>query len=118
MAHVVRIKRVYEPPQTGDGVRVLVDWLWPRGVAKAEAQVDLWLKEVAPSAELRTWFAHAPELWPEFRRRYEAELAANPAFAELRALAAQSDLTLVYAAKDEARNNAVVLAERLGARRA
>jgi uncharacterized protein YeaO (DUF488 family) len=90
---------------------VLVDRLWPRGVAKADARLDLWLKMVAPSAALRRWFGHRPELWPEFRRRYRKELAANPALDELRRLVAAGPVTLVYGARDREHNDAVVLAQ-------
>lgn len=112
----VRIKRVYDEPAASDGKRVLVDRLWPRGVSKERAHLDLWLKEVAPSPELRTWFGHDPEKWGEFRRRYEAELASgetHQAFLTLRDLARQGSLTLVFAAHDVQHNNAVVLRELL-----
>ena len=109
----IRIKRVYEAASTEDGRRVLVDRLWPRGLSKAEARLDEWLKEVAPSHELRRWFGHDPARWQEFRRRYAEELDGNPAFARLQAMAREGPLTLVYAARDEAHNDAVVLAERL-----
>ena len=109
----ISIKRAYEPPAASDGRRVLVDRLWPRGVSKAEARLDDWMKDVAPSAELRRWFGHEPERWDEFRRRYLAELEGNPCVEALRKLAADGPLTLVYGAKDEAHNDAVVLAERL-----
>lgn len=106
----MRIKRVYEPADSGDGCRVLVDRLWPRGVAKADAAIELWLKEVGPSTELRQWFGHEPERFDEFSRRYREELKHNPALAELRSLAAEHEvLTLVYSAKDEQHNQAVVL---------
>ncbi|HEY9236684.1 MULTISPECIES: DUF488 domain-containing protein [Phenylobacterium] len=110
----VKIKRIYEPSDKADGLRVLVDRLWPRGVRKADAHVDVWLREVAPSDELRRWFGHEPERWDEFRVRYGAELDGNAAFAELRGLA-RGPTTLLYSAKDEAHNQAVVLAERLKA---
>jgi len=110
----IRIKRVYEPPAPDDGCRVLVDRLWPRGLSKEKAKLDLWLKDVAPSAELREWFGHKPERWLEFRRRYKAELDGSTAFAELRGMGRKLRLTLLYAAKDKAHNNAVVLADLLG----
>ena len=111
MAGEIRLKRVYEPANEDDGVRVLVDRLWPRGVSKERASVDLWLKEAAPSDALRRWFHHQPELWEEFRRRYLAELAAEPpGLEDLRRLAASGVLTLVYSARDPERNQAVVLA--------
>ena len=109
----VMLKRAYEPPAKNDGERILVDRLWPRGLAKVKAKVDLWLKEVAPSTELRQWFGHDPEKWSEFKKRYRAELKINPAWSELQALARQRDLTLVYAAKDQLHNEAVVLKQLL-----
>jgi uncharacterized protein YeaO (DUF488 family) len=90
-------------------MRVLVDRLWPRGVTKANARIDLWLKDVAPSTELRRWFGHDPEKWSEFQKRYRAELKGNPALSSLRELSLRGDITLVYAAKDELHNDAVVL---------
>ena len=108
----IKIKRVYEPRDGGDGFRVLVDRVWPRGVTKEKAAVDLWLKEVAPSTELRKWFGHDPQRWDEFRARYRAELEAQPALIEqLRERAGKGALTLVYSAHDEAHNQAVVLKE-------
>ncbi|ODT64469.1 MAG: hypothetical protein ABS77_00295 [Phenylobacterium sp. SCN 69-14] len=109
----VKIKRIYEPPAQSDGQRILVDRLWPRGVAKAQARIDLWLKDVAPSADLRRWFGHKPERWAEFQKRYLAELAGNPALEELRRLARGKPTTLLYGAKDEIHNQARVLADRL-----
>lgn len=112
-AHV-RLKRAYEPPSAEDGVRVLVDRLWPRGVSKAEAGIARWMKDIAPSAELRQWFGHDPERWPEFRRRYLAELRHHaPELEELRELARHDAVTLVFGARDEAHNDAVVLRELL-----
>jgi uncharacterized protein YeaO (DUF488 family) len=109
----VRLKRAYAPPEPDDGRRVLVDRLWPRGVSKDRAHIDLWLKEIAPSTDLRKWFGHEPERWLEFRQRYLAELEGNPAVDQLRAIAAEGATTLIYGAKDEAHNEAVVLAELL-----
>ena len=109
----VMLKRAYEPPSKDDGERILVDRLWPRGVAKVKAQIGLWLKDVAPSTELRQWFGHDPEKWPEFKKRYRTELKNNPAWSELKSLARQGDLTLVYAAKDQLHNEAVVLKQLL-----
>lgn len=109
----VSLKRVYDAPEDTDGTRVLVDRLWPRGMTKARARVDLWLKDVAPSDALRRWFGHDPQKWPAFVERYRAELDHNPALAELRALAQKGPLTLVYAAKDEQHNEAVVLQQAL-----
>jgi uncharacterized protein YeaO (DUF488 family) len=108
----IRLKRAYDPPEMDDGTRVLVDRLWPRGVKKDEAAIDLWLKQIGPSAELRQWFAHDPSKWTEFRRRYRAELAHNNALAELRELVRRNQrTTLVFAARDIVHNNAVVLKE-------
>lgn len=109
-ADQVRLKRAYEAAEASDGMRVLVDRLWPRGVSKDAAAVDLWLKELAPSTELRKWFGHDPARWTEFQRRYGEELRGHPeALAQLRDLAAKQRVTLVYAAKDEVHNDAVVL---------
>jgi uncharacterized protein YeaO (DUF488 family) len=108
-----RIKRVYEPPAPGDGERILVDRLWPRGLKKADAAIDRWMKEVAPSAALRTWFGHKPERFAEFRKRYAAEMAGNPALAELRKLGRGRTVTLLYGARDPKQNQAVVLLELL-----
>jgi uncharacterized protein YeaO (DUF488 family) len=113
MAHALGLKRAYEPADPGDGRRVLVDRIWPRGVSKAEAHIDDWLKEVAPSTALRKWFGHKPERWAEFRKRYREELKANPAVEELRRIMAERPVTLVYGAKDKAHNQAVALAEYL-----
>jgi uncharacterized protein YeaO (DUF488 family) len=93
MTNVVHIKRIYEPGADADGLRVLVDRLWPRGVAKAAAAVDLWMKDVAPSTDLRRWFGHRPDRWDAFIQRYGIELGANPAWDELRRLASTSDVT-------------------------
>lgn len=111
----IALKRAYETPASTDGRRILVDRLWPRGLTRERAQIDLWLKEVAPSNALRQWFAHDPEKWMEFRKRYRSELQHNPALAELQALARQGGarLTLVYAARDEVHNQARVLQELL-----
>ena len=110
----VSIKRAYEAPASSDGIRVLVDRLWPRGVTKTGAHITQWMKEIAPSNELRKWFGHDPERWEEFRRRYRAELAQKrELMAELRSLARKGHLTLVYSAHDEAHNQAVVLREAL-----
>ena len=109
---MVALKRVYDEPAPSDGTRVLVERLWPRGLSKERGHIDLWLKEIAPSKELRTWFGHDPEKFAEFRRRYEAELAAESgqeALATLRNLAKQGPVTLVFAAHDTQHTNAVVL---------
>jgi uncharacterized protein YeaO (DUF488 family) len=110
----VRLKRAYEPPAPDDGARILIDRLWPRGVSKAGAAVDQWLKDIAPSTELRKWFAHDPAKWQEFRRRYAEEVRRQPDLLDqLRSLARKGTLTLVYSAHDEAHNDAVVLRELL-----
>jgi uncharacterized protein YeaO (DUF488 family) len=111
MAGSVRAKRIYAEALKSDGSRILVDHIWPRGVKKADARLDLWIKDVAPSGPLREWFDHRPERWAEFQRLYSAELAANPKATELRHLAETNDLTLLYAARDEAHNNAVALVQ-------
>lgn len=110
----VSIKRVYDAPAKADGIRVLVDRIWPRGIKKEDAKIDMWLKEVAPSTKLRQWFAHDPEKWSDFRSRYLSELKGNTALAELKALSQKNKITLLYAAKDEEHNNAVVLKGLLG----
>ena len=112
---LVRIKRVYEQPDKVDGTRILVDRLWPRGLSKEKARVDLWLKDVAPSTELRKWFGHDPDKWPEFQTRYRAELRSNEEqLLLLKQEAAKGTVTLVYGARDEKHNEAVVLQEILG----
>lgn len=108
----IRLKRAYEPAGPDDGYRVLIDRLWPRGVSRARAQLDAWEKQLAPSAELRQWFGHAPGRFEEFRRRYIDELRdQRPALATLRRRARAGPLTLVYSAHDSEHNDAVVLAE-------
>jgi uncharacterized protein YeaO (DUF488 family) len=108
----VRLKRAYEPASAGDGYRVLVDRLWPRGVSRKRAELDEWEKELAPSSRLRAWFGHEPSRFAEFRRRYIDELRANRArLGELRRRARTGTLTLVYSARDSEHNDAVVLAE-------
>lgn len=110
----IHLKRIYEAPAKADGTRVLVDRIWPRGVRKEQAAVDLWLKEVAPSSELRKWFGHDPARWPEFGARYRRELeAATDGLKTLKQLTRRGDVTLLYAARDEAHNNAVALREYL-----
>ncbi|WP_206513762.1 DUF488 domain-containing protein [Pseudoflavitalea rhizosphaerae] len=107
---MIQIKRAYEKQEQTDGYRILVDRLWPRGLSKATLHADQWLKDVAPSTELRKWFNHDPEKWKEFSRRYKAELKGSDAMKELLALAkAHPVITLVYAAHDEEYNNAIVL---------
>ena len=109
----VGLKRAYEAASDSDGTRVLVDRLWPRGVTKARARIDVWLKDVAPSTQLRKWFGHDPDKWTEFQQRYRAELKGSPALAELRKLVREGHVTLVYGARDEEHNDAVVLAKLL-----
>lgn len=114
----VKLKRAYESPTDSDGTRVLVDRLWPRGVRKADAAIDYWAKELAPSTELRKWFAHDPSRWAEFRRRYVEEIEEHrEEFDRLRNLALKGPVILVYAAHDEMHNDAVVLRELLLAHR-
>jgi uncharacterized protein YeaO (DUF488 family) len=106
----VRLKRAYEPAEPADGPRILADRLWPRGVSKATAHIDQWMKEIAPSSDLRKWFGHDPARWPEFRRRYAAELREQPeALSALRDRARKGPVTLVYSARDELHNDAIVL---------
>jgi uncharacterized protein YeaO (DUF488 family) len=110
----VRLKRAYEPAQSDDGSRILVDRLWPRGVSKADAALDQWMKEIAPSTELRQWFGHDPARWQEFQRRYAEEVRQQPALLrQLRELAHNGPITLVYSAHDELHNDAVVLRQLL-----
>lgn len=106
---MVAIKRIYEPASADDGLRVLIDGLWPRGLSRARAHFDEWAKEIAPSAELRKWYGHRPELRTEFEKRYRAELAHNPALAELRRKAAAGPLTLLTSTHDLSLSNAEVL---------
>ena len=108
---MVKIKRVYLPPETSDGRRILVDRLWPRGLTKDAAALDDWDKNVAPSPELRVWFGHDPAKFTEFRIRYFHELHDNPAAAELRRQSQTETITLLYATKDEQHNHALILKE-------
>lgn len=113
---LVNVKRAYEEPGPDDGTRVLVDRLWPRGVAKERARIDLWLREVAPSDGLRRWYGHDPAKWEEFRHRYTAELATDEqaaALERLRELGRQGTVTLVFAARDAEHSDAAVLRELL-----
>ena len=108
----IRIKRVYEEPEEADGRRVLVDRLWARGLSQKKAKVDIWVKEIAPSTELRRWYGHDPGKWPEFKRRYAAELEANPArVEELVAEVQAGTVTFLYSSKEDRLNNAVALKE-------
>ena len=111
---MIKIKRAYAPAEETEGYRILVDRLWPRGISKEKAKIDLWLKSVAPSSDLRKWFGHVPERFPEFTKRYKAELAESGALDDLRkVLSEHPDATLLFAAHDEEHNNAVVLKELL-----
>jgi uncharacterized protein YeaO (DUF488 family) len=105
------IKRIYEKAQITDGKRVLIDRLWPRGVKKSVVNIDLWLKDVAPSNELRKWFSHDPSKWEEFKKRYRKELENSRAFDQLLDLVKKSDVTLLYSSKEPKHNNAVALEE-------
>jgi uncharacterized protein YeaO (DUF488 family) len=107
---MIKLKRAYEKPARDDGERILVERLWPRGLTKLQAKVDLWLKEVAPSAELRKWFGHDPDRWDEFRLRYQKELRTKDDLIKLlKRKAKAGTITLIYAARDEERNGALVL---------
>lgn len=109
-ARNIRLKRAYAQPSSGDGTRILIDRLWPRGLKKADAKIDDWAKNIAPSAALRKWFGHDPARWQEFRRRYAVELRErSEELKRLRALARNGPITLVYAAHDELHNDAVAL---------
>lgn len=107
---IIRLKRAYEAPAKGDGARLLVERLWPRGLTKDKAAIDEWFKDVAPSPALRKWYGHEPDKWPEFQRRYRAELRRQPeAVEKLLQRVRRGPVTFVYAAKDEERNSARVL---------
>lgn len=112
-----KIKRVYETPKSTDGVRVLVDRLWPRGMARSRARLSEWMKEIAPSSKLRLWFGHNPGRFARFSQRYKSELRANPLLRELRKLGRGRNVTLIYAARDPDVNHAVVLLSMLQAPR-
>lgn len=116
---MIRIKRVYEPPSEDDGYRVLVDGLWPRGVAKEKAKIDLWFREIAPSHRLRKWFSHDPSKWPEFRERYRQELEDKRELVDTIKMLEEryGTVTLLYSARDTRHNNAVVLKEYLDRQR-
>ncbi len=111
---MIKLKRAYEAASADDGVRILVERLWPRGVSKQKARIDLWLKDIAPSPELRNWYGHEPARWPQFRKRYSAELKGHGSLlALLKYVAEHLQVTFVYAASDEERNSALVLKEYL-----
>jgi uncharacterized protein YeaO (DUF488 family) len=110
MSNTIQVKRIYDPPAKSDGYRVLVDRLWPRGMKKEAADIDEWAKDLAPSTDLRKWFGHEPRLWSDFEKRYMDELKANDAvktFAKTHA--GENTITLLFAAKDEEHNHAIVL---------
>lgn len=112
---MIRLKRVYEEYSADDGYRILVDRLWPRGVSKESAHLDLWMKDVAPSTELRKWFSHDPAKWAEFEKRYTVELETNPAVGELRNLVkTKKTITLLYGARNIEHNEAVVIRRYFG----
>ncbi|MGA2796948.1 MAG: DUF488 domain-containing protein [Thermoguttaceae bacterium] len=116
---MIALKRVYEAPSRKDGLRVLVERLWPRGLSKKDAKVDLWLKEIAPTTELRKWFGHDPERWKQFQKRYATELGQKKDLVGLlKQMGKEGKVTLVYAARDEQCNGAVVLKQFLSRRRA
>lgn len=108
---MIKLKRAYEKPDKGDGFRILVERLWPRGVTKEKADIDLWMKDIAPSAELRKWYSHDVEKWPEFKKRYQKELKGNDELVKELRERAKKTVTFVYAARDEEHNSAVVLKE-------
>lgn len=106
----IKIKRVYEKPEKADGFRVLVDRLWPRGLTKEKAAADLWLKDIAPSTELRKWFSHDPDKWPEFRKKYLGELKENKeSVSILKDKIKKGAVTLLYGARDQVHNEALVI---------
>ena len=115
---MIKLKRAYEKPARDDGERILVERLWPRGMTKLEAKIDLWLKDIAPSTELRRWFGHDPEKWQEFRRLYQKELEGKDDLIKLlKRKAKTGTITLIYAARDEEHNGALVLKAFLQGRR-
>ena len=115
---MIKLKRAYEPASKDDGLRVLVQQLWPRGVSKQKARIDLWLKTLAPSTELRRWYGHDPARWPQFRKRYRAELKGQgDVLALLRYVTEERTVTFVYAARNEEHNSALVLRDFLKRRK-
>lgn len=110
---LIAVKRIYDPWTEEDGRRIFVDRLWARGLTKEEAHIDIWMKEIAPSTELRKWFAHDPEKWPEFKKRYAVELDNNPCVLSLREYIRKENVTLLYGARDEKHNDAAALKEYL-----
>jgi uncharacterized protein YeaO (DUF488 family) len=114
MSFTIKLKRIYEKPEKSDGTRILVDRLWPRGLTKEKAALDLWLKQVAPSTELRKWFGHDPNKWKEFRSRYRRELKKHPdELKQIREQASKGTVTLLYGARDQEHNEAIVLKKTL-----
>lgn len=114
MPHRIALKRAYEPPLPSDGTRVLVERLWPRGLTRARAKIDLWLKDIAPSPELRKWYGHDVAKWSEFKKRYQSELRQKTETVQaLRKLAADGPVTLVYAARDEEHNSALLVKQEM-----
>jgi uncharacterized protein YeaO (DUF488 family) len=113
---MIQLKRAYDEPSASDGMRILVDRLWPRGISKEKARIDEWMRDIAPSTELRKWFGHNPSKWPEFKKRYKEELMSEhrDLLSALRKESKGKTVTLVYAAKDRERNNALALKEILG----
>ena len=110
---IIRIKRAYENPTKDDGKRILVDRLWPRGISKEKAKIDIWPKELAPSSELRRWYGHDPEKWEEFKSRYFAELDAHPELVKELLVSLKGTVTFVYSSKEQELNNAVALRQYL-----
>lgn len=111
---MITIKRIYDKPEKKDGFRILADRLWPRGLSKEKAKIDLWLKEIAPSNELRKWFSHDPKKWNDFKKKYKSELRDKPELEKIKQIEKEEKtLTLLYSAKDEKHNNAIVLKEEL-----
>lgn len=106
---LIGIKRIYEKPSITDGKRVLVDRLWPRGVKRSTANIDVWMKDIAPSAELRQWFNHSPKRWVEFKKRYRKEMDGNGKIDDIVSIINNNDVTILYAARDRNHNNAVAL---------
>lgn len=113
----VHIKRIYDEPEAGDGERILVDRLWPRGLSKEKAAFDEWMKDVAPTSDLRKWFDHKPERWAEFQERYREELRGNPAVEALRDRVSAGVVTLLYGSRNREFNHAAVLADFLTEKR-
>lgn len=115
---MIKLKRAYEPPSNNDGERILVERLWPRGLTKSRAKIDLWMKDIAPSPELRAWYAHDEKKWTEFRKRYLKELAKRADFLKLlKQMSRAKTITFIYAARDEEHNSAALLKAYLSRRK-